>query len=99
MKLNKSDYLNILRFYNINISSDAKINEIRNKAEDIISKKLCRCIKKIQKPKDLNESRAIAICQNSVLGKKNIKINRFTCKKKPKLLGKKGKKTKLIKIH
>ena len=32
-----------------------------------------------------NEGRAIAICKTSVLKNKNLKINKFTCKKKPQL--------------
>ena len=40
--------------------------------------------------KGTNEKRAIALCYNSVLKKKNLKIFKFTCKKKAKLLVKKG---------
>jgi hypothetical protein len=36
------------------------------------------------------EKRAIAVCYNSVLTKKGLKIFKFTCKKKVKLLPKKG---------
>ena len=37
-----------------------------------------------------NEKRAIALCYNSVLKKKNLKVFKFTCKKKVTLLPKKG---------
>ena len=37
-----------------------------------------------------NEKRAIAICYNSVLKKKNLKVFKFSCKKKVTLLPKKG---------
>ena len=37
-----------------------------------------------------SEKRAISICYNSVLTKKNLKVFKFTCKKKAKLLPKKG---------
>jgi hypothetical protein len=37
------------------------------------------------------EKRAIAICYNSVITKKKLKIYKFTCKKKVKLIAKKGK--------
>ena len=36
------------------------------------------------------EKRAIALCYNSVLKKKNLKVFKFTCKKKVTLLPKKG---------
>ena len=36
------------------------------------------------------EKRAIALCYNSVLKKKNLKVFKFTCKKKVALLPKKG---------
>ena len=36
------------------------------------------------------EKRAIAVCYNSVITKKKLKIFKFTCKKKVKLLPKKG---------
>ena len=99
MKLSRKDYITILRFYKISISDNAKLNEVREKAEQLIAEKLCRCIKKVKLDSDSNESRAIAICNKSILGKKKLKIHRFTCKKKPKLLGKKGSKTKLVKIY
>ena len=37
-----------------------------------------------------NEKRAIAVCYNSVLKRKNLKVFKFTCKKKVALLPKKG---------
>ena len=37
-----------------------------------------------------DEKRAIAICYNSVLKKKNLKVFKFSCKKKVTLLPKKG---------
>lgn len=99
MKLNKKDYITILEYYKINIPVNAKLHEIQILAEDIIAEKLCRCIKKVQKIDDEDESRAIAICKNSILGNKKLKISRFTCKKKPKLFKNNLKKTRIIKIH
>jgi hypothetical protein len=37
-----------------------------------------------------SEKRAIAVCYNSVLKKKNLKVFKFSCKKKVTLLPKKG---------
>lgn len=98
MKLTKKDYIIILKFYKIEYPEDTKLKVIREKAEQILSEKLCRCIKKVTAPNP-DERRAIAICQNSVLTKKNLKIYRFTCKKKPKLLPKKGSRTRINKIR
>jgi hypothetical protein len=98
MKLTRKDYITILKFYKIEISEDTKLNVIREKAERILAGKLCRCIKKVTVPNP-DKSRAIAICQNSVLTKKKLKIHRFTCKKKPHFLPKKGSKTRINKIR
>ena len=43
-----------------------------------------------QKKENKSEKRAISICYNSVLKKKNLKIFKFNCKKTVKLLPKKG---------
>ena len=92
MKLNNSDYRNVLKFYKIDVSN-LSAKTIKEKAEHFLAVKLCKCIKNIQaskyvKPK--NEKRAISICYNSVLKKKNLKIFKFNCKKTVKLLPKKG---------
>lgn len=87
MKLNKLDYIEILKFYNINFNENLPKKLLKKMVENIIAKKLCSCIKKVP---NLNqpESRAIGICNYSVLQRKNLKIKRFTCKKRPKLLNK-----------
>ena len=87
-KLKTSDYIEILKYYNQPIP---KINKkgrktIKRKAEKILAEKLCRCIKSVTKYNTEYESRAIGICRNSVIKQKKLKINRFTCKKKNKLL-------------
>ena len=46
--------------------------------------------KQKEKKQNKNEKRAISICYNSVLKKKNLKIFKFNCKKTVKLLPKKG---------
>jgi hypothetical protein len=94
-KLTKNDYLNILKYYKISTKTK-NINQIKSTAEDILAKKLCKCIKKVNKSVK-NEPRAIALCKTSVLHKKGIKTFRFTCKKKNKLLPKKGTTIRIIK--
>ena len=79
MRLTKSDYIAILKYYNIshnNLSSKA----LKERSEKILSTKLCRCIKKVD-PEVKDKPRAVAICNNSVLNKKNLKGPRFTCKR------------------
>ena len=44
-KLTTKDYMDILTYYNIDIPSSLKV--LKQKAEFIMSQKLCRCIKKI----------------------------------------------------
>lgn len=94
MKLTKQDYLTILNYYNIDGLESKKLKEIKEQAENILAEKLCKCIKKIQEPKDINEPRSIAICRKSVLNNKGIKASNFTCKKKPRFIKKKGEKNK-----
>lgn len=78
MELMHNDYLTIMKFYGINTSGMNK-KIIKEEAENILAKKLCRCIKKIN-PDGKDESRAIAICNNSVMNKKGIKSAKFKCK-------------------
>ena len=98
MKLIKEDYVDILKFYNINFSENLPIKILKKMTEKIIAEKLCRCIKKVPnegKP----ESRAIGICNWSVVQKKNLGIYRFSCKKKKELKLKKTANNKDDKIY
>jgi len=80
MNLTKTDYIKILNYYNV-VPKKTNTSYVKKLAEQIIAKKLCSCIKKV--PNTNNpESRAIGICIYSVLQKKHLKINGFTCKKK-----------------
>lgn len=93
MKLLKKDYIEILDYYGLKYSKKLPVNLLRNMCEDIIAKKICSCIKKVKVKfdnKKQDESRRIAICRNSVAHKKQLNIHKFTCKKRPKLLNKKG---------
>jgi len=85
MRLSLKDYITILKYYNIDYSlMNAKT--IKQEAEDILAKKLCRCIKKVDKTNSLDgESKAIAVCKNSVFTHKNLKLTKFKCKRTPKL--------------
>jgi hypothetical protein len=94
MKLTNKDYKTILNFYKVDLSALSS-KEIKTKAEHYLAMKLCKCIKKIKGPGASgtgasDEKRAIAICYNSVLKKKNLKVFKFSCKKKVTLLPKKG---------
>ena len=101
MKLNKNDYKNILKFYKVDVSNLSS-KTIKEKAEHYLAVKLCKCIKNIRASKYLrpnNEKRAISVCYNRVLKKKNLKIFKFNCKKTVKLLPKKGTKICVEKLH
>tara|TARA_E500000178_G_C16702987_1_gene609084 strand:- start:266 stop:610 length:345 start_codon:yes stop_codon:yes gene_type:complete len=84
MKLIKKDYIEILNFYNINVTNKTPIHILKDKVEKIIATKLCHCIKKVDSRIN-NENKSIGICNFSVLGRKKIQIYKFTCKKKPQL--------------
>lgn len=85
MKLTKEDYIKILNFYNINYRKN-NFNHIKRKAENILADKLCRCIKRVKNTSDKDENRAIGICKNSVLNKKDISAGKFSCKKRAKFI-------------
>ncbi len=104
--LTKVDYEKILNYYNIPFSSSESSKQIKNKAEEILAEKLCKCIKKVKEGSDSNnasadadadESRAIGICTDTVFRRKGIKHSAFTCKKKPRLLRFHSKKYSLVK--
>ena len=98
--LTKSDYEKILTYYNIPFSSSDGCKTIKNKAEQVLAEKLCKCIKKVKdgsNGSDTDESRAIAICNDTVFRRKGIRHSDFTCKKKPSLLKFPGKKYSLVK--
>ncbi len=84
-ELTYSDYNAILKYYGIPLTNK---NKKKNKAiaEHLLATKLCRCIKKVKKTSSLPEKSAIAICNNSIFRKRNIKYNRFSCKNGYKLV-------------
>jgi hypothetical protein len=95
MNLTKTDYIKILNYYNVPYKNKTT-SYVKKLAERIIAKKLCSCIKKVPNANN-PESRAIGICIYSVLQKKHLKINGFSCKKKMVLKSSKKNKHKLLK--
>ena len=79
IRLTVTDYKKILTFYKLSIPKTYK--KIKKKAEKIISKKFCSCIKKVQE-KFKKEGIAIGICTKSVVNGKGYKRGTFKCKKK-----------------
>ena len=75
-KLTNEDFIKILNYYKKAIPK-SKV-EIKRKAEDILTQKLCSCIKKVG-PKT-QENRSIRICTNSVVNKKGLTRGNFKCK-------------------
>jgi hypothetical protein len=107
--LNQNDYIKILNYYDIAFSPKDSSKTIKNKAETILAEKLCKCIKKVRKSDSVDaasydndnhsesESKAIAICSNSIFEKKGLERGLFDCKRKPKLINIHGKKYALTK--
>lgn len=96
--LTKNDYEKILNYYNIPFSSSESSKQIKNKAEQILAEKLCKCIKKVKDSSETeDESRAVAICNDTIFRRKGIRHSAFTCKTKPRLLRFPGKKYSLVK--
>ena len=85
--LKAKDYNTILKFYKVPLDKKTRKTR-RNLAEKLLATKLCRCIKTVtHKNKTRKESRAIAICNNSVIKKKGYRIKKFTCKKRNYISG------------
>lgn len=76
-ELNNNDYKQILEFYNLPIPKSNRI--LKESASKILSNKLCRCIKKVDKN---NEKRAIGICTKTVINRKGFTRGKFKCKGK-----------------
>lgn len=96
MNLSKQDYRQLLTYYAIQTKNNASLSSLKKAAEKIIAQKLCSCVKKVPN-KNKPESRAIGICNYSIIQRKNLKINGFTCKKKMMLKTSKTNKNKLLK--
>ena len=100
--LNKKDYTTILDYYTIPYEN-LTLFETANLAESILASKLCRCIKKVEKQTD-DKKKSIAICTNSILKNRKLKVYKYKCGKTPKLISNKTRKklfktSKKIKIN
>lgn len=76
-ELKNKDYINILKFYKMNIPKSKRL--LKQQAENILSEKLCKCIKKVGP-----ELKSIAICTKSIFNRKGLKRGKFNCKGKSK---------------
>lgn len=76
-ELNNMDYKKILEYYEKPIPKSKRL--LKNAAEKIMSEKLCRCIKKVDK---MNEARAIGICTKTIFNRKGFTRSKFKCKGK-----------------
>jgi len=76
-KLINKDYINILKFYNLDIPKSKRL--LKQKAEEIMGEKLCKCIKKID---PVNEAKSIGICTKTIFNNKGYTRGKFECKKK-----------------
>jgi len=85
-ELSNNDYKQILEYYNKAIPKSNRLLKIN--AERIISNKLCRCIKKVDKK---NEARAIGICTKTIINKKGFTRGKFKCTNKSSIQLKKNK--------
>jgi hypothetical protein len=88
-QLTNNDYKQILEYYKKPIPQSSRI--LKQNAEEIIAKKLCRCIKKID---PVNEAKSIGICTKTILNKKGYTRGIFKCKGKETIKLKKIKKNK-----
>uniref|UniRef100_A0A6C0KUI8 Uncharacterized protein n=1 Tax=viral metagenome TaxID=1070528 RepID=A0A6C0KUI8_9ZZZZ len=79
--LNDNDYTKILEYYKLDIPKSSHL--LKKKAENVISQKLCSCIKKVGV---VNEPKAIGVCTKSVINRKGFKRGNFTCKGKRKII-------------
>ena len=87
--LNIHDYIKILEYYNEPIPKSNRIAKLNS--EKILSTKLCRCIKKVDKK---NENRAIGICTKTIFNRKGYTRGKFKCKGKSCVIFNKTKKNK-----
>jgi len=79
--LTQKDYIKILEFYDKNIPKSKRLLE--EEAENILSEKLCKCIKKVENNVKMNdEARAIGICTKTIFNRKGLTRGKFNCKGK-----------------
>jgi hypothetical protein len=81
-KITNSDYSKILAYYGLD--APKKGTHLKEAAENILSKKLCSCIKKVG-PSAKDEQKAIGVCTKTVLNRKGFSRGKFKCKNGRKL--------------
>ena len=75
--ITKKDSIQILTFYKMKIPSSNLL--LKQKAENVLAEKLCRCIKKID---PVNEAKSIGICTKTIFTRRGYTRGKFSCKKK-----------------
>ena len=73
-KITIGDYKKVLQYYNIAIPKSN--TQLKQEAHDILSKKLCKCIKKLE---PFKESQAIGICTKTIFNRKGYTRGKFKC--------------------
>jgi hypothetical protein len=82
-KLSRKNYESVLKFYKLPFQSNQPLKELRRTVEELMSDKLCRCIKKVtEQGHPDGEKRAIPVCKRSILHRKGLTDSGFSCKKK-----------------
>ena len=79
IRLNATDYKKILEYYKLKIPTRSTLSNLKKRAEKALVKKICNCTKKLKS--QMSETKAIGVCADSVLKRKNLMYHRFTCKK------------------
>ena len=79
IRLNAQDYKKILEYYKLKIPTKSTLSNLKKRAEKALVKKICNCTKKLKS--QMSETKAIGVCADSVLKRKNLMYHRFTCKK------------------
>ena len=80
-ELTNEDYKDILTYYKMEIPKSKRL--LKKQAENIMSEKLCRCIKKVkekQRP-PITEGQAIGICSKTIFNRKGFSRGKFRCQK------------------
>jgi hypothetical protein len=83
-ELTTEDYKDILTYYKMDIPKSKRL--LKKQAENIISEKLCRCIKKVKEKRTkqaqlITEGQAIGICTKTIFNRKGFTRGKFRCQK------------------
>jgi hypothetical protein len=90
MKLSSTDYNKILNNYNRRVPKTLKNK--RSRAESLLARKMCSCVKKIKtRRRKIKKPGKIAICSKSIFKNRGLRFNRISCKKGSRFI--KNKKT------